>query len=158
MMNLKIFARFSIQDAGCGHADLFSFLKTKYKTVTYYGFEQMPKLLNVAAHRYKGEKNMTLQVANFLQKALPFTDYILASGSLNYRHKEEGFIYKAINTLYTQCRLGLGFNLLSGGVDAGTLLMAYDTQDIIRFCNSLSDKVELHQGYWKDDFTVFMYK
>ena len=145
-------------DAGCGHADLFSFLKTKYPTVTYYGCEQMPELLNIAARRYKGEKNITLRLANFLQDPLPHTDYILASGSLNYRQEKDEFIYKAISILYTQCRLGFGFNLLSGSVDEDNLLVAYEAQEIISFCHTLSGKVALHEGYWPDDFTVFMYK
>ena len=148
----------SVLDAGCGHADLISFLKEKYPTLIYYGYEQIPELLNIAAYRHKGEKNITLYLENFLQHALPLTDYILASGSLNYRHEENGFIYKAITTLYAQCRLGVGFNLLSGGVDADTLLVAYDVQEIIRFCGTLSNRVELQEGYWQDDFTVFMYR
>lgn len=148
----------SVMDAGCGHADLFVYLRNQYPSIVYHGCEQMPELLNIAAHRYKGEKNITLYLGNFLRNALPVTDYVLASGSLNYRHEEDGFIYKAISTLYAQCRLGLGFNLLRGGVDADTLLVAYDAQEIIRFCSTLSNKVELQEGYWQDDFTVFMYK
>lgn len=147
----------SVLDAGCGHADLFLFLRATFPSVVYHGCEQMPALLNVAAHRYKGEKNITLWLGNFLQQGLPLTDYVLVSGSLNYRHEDADFIYKAIESLYAKCRLGLGFNLLSYTED-GTLLASYDATDIVRFCNGLSDKVELHEGYWKDDFTVFMYK
>ena len=82
---------------------------------------------------------------------------MLVSGSLNYRHKDADFIYKAINALYAKCRLALGFNLLSYTED-GTLLASYDAKDIVRFCRDRSGQVELHEGYWKDDFTVFLYK
>jgi SAM-dependent methyltransferase len=148
----------SVLDAGCGYADLFIFLKDKYAAVTYYGCEQMPEVLNEAARRNKGKEKITLWVGNFLEEALPATDYILASGSLNYRQPDKEFIFKAIRTLYAQCRLGLGFNLLSGGVEPDTLLIAYDAQEITRFCYTLSAKVVLHQDYWPNDFTVFMYK
>lgn len=148
----------SVLDAGCGHADLFAFLRNKYPSLTYYGYEQMPELLNIAAHRYKGEANITLCLGNFLQDSLPVTDFVLASGSLNYRHSDDIFIYKAIETLYAHCRQGLGFNLLGGNDEPESLLVSYDIDKIVSFCQTLSGKTEWHEGYWKDDVTIFVYR
>ncbi|MBE7174614.1 MAG: class I SAM-dependent methyltransferase [Williamsia sp.] len=148
----------SVLDAGCGHADLYPFLQKKYPLLTYYGCEQLPQLLNVAAQRYKGANNIRLYLGDFLQASLPASDYIIVSGSLNYRHREEDYIYEAIRTLFAHCQIGLGFNLLSGGTEPGTLLVAYHPHQILRFCQTLTPNVQLHQGYWKDDFTIFMFK
>ena len=148
----------SVLDAGCGHADLFAFLKKRFSSVTYYGCEQIPDLLQVATQRYGREKNVTLLQGDFLDPAMPMTDFVLASGSLTYRHSNDDFVYKAIESLFANCRIALGFNLLSGSVEPNTLLRAYDPDDILRFCRTLSKTVQIQTGYWPDDFTVFLYK
>lgn len=148
----------SVLDAGCGHADLFPFLAKRFPSVTYYGCEQIPELLQVATQRYKRENNVILLESDFLDKAIPVTDYVLASGSLSYRHSDDDFVYNAIETLFTKCRIALGFNLLSGGVGPNTLLMAYHPDEILDFCRTLTNKVQIQVGYWPDDFTVFVYK
>src|ERR1700755_1796084 len=42
----------SVLDAGCGHADLFSYLSAIYNNIQYTGIEQLPALLTVAVKRY----------------------------------------------------------------------------------------------------------
>jgi SAM-dependent methyltransferase len=148
----------SVFDAGCGHADLWSFLTKTSVGVTYYGCEQIPELLQVATRRYGGQPNVVFLAGDFLDVAMPVTDYVLASGSLNYRHEDAQFIFKAIVALFAKCRIGLGFNLLSGGVEGSPLLRAYSVDEIVQFCRRISPRVELKVGYWPDDFTVFLYK
>lgn len=148
----------SVLDAGCGHADFFPFLQKRFPAVTYYGCEQIPELLQVATQRYKRETNVVLRQGDFLDNAMPVTDFVLASGSLNYRHSDDNFVYKAIETLFANCRIALGFNLLSGGVEPNTLLRAYPPDEILDFCRTLSTRVQIQVGYWPDDFTVFVYK
>lgn len=148
----------SVLDAGCGHADLFPFLTKRFSSLTYYGCEQIPDLLRVATQRYQGENNVVLLQGDFLDTAMPVTDYVLASGSLTYGHSDEKFVYKAIEALFAKCRIALGFNLLSGGVEPKTLLRAYPADEIVNFCGTLSKTVQLQVGYWPDDFTVFVYK
>jgi SAM-dependent methyltransferase len=151
-------SRHSVLDAGCGHADLYPFLNKRFSSVTYYGCEQIPELLQVATKRYQHENNVVLVEGDFLKLAIPMTDFVLASGSLTYRHSDENFVYNAIEALFAHCRIGLGFNLLSGGVEANTLLRSYPPEDILKFCQTLSKRVQLQAGYWPDDFTVFVYR
>ncbi|GAB3797842.1 class I SAM-dependent methyltransferase [Spirosoma humi] len=148
----------SVLDAGCGHADLFPFLTKRFPSVTYYGCEQIPDLFQVAAQRYKRENNVVLLQGDFLDKAIPITDFVLVSGSLSYRHSDDHFVYNAIETLFAKSRIALGFNLLSGGVESNTLLTTYNPDKILDFCRTLSKRVQIQVGYWPDDFTVFVYK
>jgi SAM-dependent methyltransferase len=148
----------SVLDAGCGHADLLPFLKSCYENVNYYGLEQMPELLTVATQRYQHEKTATFLSGDFMKSPLPVTDYVLACGSLSYRHHNKDFIFKAVEQLFSHCHLGAGFNLLSGGVPEDSLLIAYSPDEIYRFCKTLSPETTLHQGYWDNDFTIFMYQ
>ena len=146
----------SVLDAGCGHADLYPFLKARFRRLRYYGVEQIPELLDVAAARYGDETDAAFFTGDFLEAGLPFTDYIMACGALSYRHEDPLFIYKAIQKLFDSCRLGLAFNLLSEDPVAGGLLTGYEPQGILDFCRRLTRKVRLVTGYHKADFTVLM--
>lgn len=88
---------------------------------------------------------------------LPMHDYVLASGSLNYAGTDPAYIYKAISRLFDLSRLGLGFNLLRKVPYEG-LLIAYDPQDIVSYCRTLSNNVVLMSDYDVEGFTVFVYK
>ncbi|QKG56619.1 class I SAM-dependent methyltransferase [Hymenobacter sp. BRD128] len=151
-------AHCSVLDVGCGYADLYPYLRQRFAGVHYHGIEQMPELLALAQARYRDAPDITLATGDFLRQELPLSDYVLASGSLNYRQRQPGFIFQAIETLYASSRLGLGFNLLSWEPAGGGPLVAYDPADIVAFCQSLAPTVELHEGYRDGDFTVFVYR
>lgn len=150
-------AHCSVLDAGCGYADLYPYLRQRYVGVRYYGIEQVPELLAVARARYPDAADITLSPGDFLGDALPRTDYILASGALNYRQRNPSFIYQAIEQLFASCHVGLGFNLLSWAPTSGGPLAAYDPATILAFCHRLAPRAELVEGYWEGDFTVFVY-
>lgn len=151
-------AHCSVLDVGSGYSDLYPFLKQRFAGVRYSGIEQMAELLEVAQARYYHALDITLSQGDFLSVPLPLSDYVLASGALSYRHREPRFVYQAIARLFASCRLGLGFNLLDWEPPGGGPLAAYDPADIITFCETLTPKVVLRQGYWQGDFTVFMYR
>ncbi len=149
-------AHCSVLDVGCGYADLHPFLQQRFAGVRYHGIEQMPELLKLARTRYGHAPGVTLTTGDFLRAPLPPSDYVLASGSLNYRHRNPRFIYEAIEKLYADCRRGLGFNLLSWEPADGGPLAAYDPTAIVAFCQTLAPDVQLVEGYRDGDFTVFM--
>ena len=151
-------ANHSVLDVGCGYADLYPFLKQRFAGVQYRGIEQMPELLDVALARYCHCSDISLSSGDFLRSPLPLSDYVLASGSLNYRHRNPDFIYQALEKLFASCRLGLGFNLLSGEPAGSGPLAAYAPAAIVAFCQKLSPNVVLLDGYWEGDFTVFVYR
>lgn len=148
----------SVLDAGCGHADLYPYLRQRYAGVQYHGIEQMPELLAVARARYRHAADITLSSGDFLRTPLPAADYVLASGALNYRSRDPRFIYQAIEKLYGSCRIGLGFNLLSWEPPNGGPLAAYEPAKVLAFCRQLAPRAELLEGYWEGDFTVFVYR
>ena len=156
LAQIENLAHCSVLDVGCGYADLYPFLKQRFAGVQYTGIEQMPELLGVAQARYGSATDITLHDGDFLRGPLPPSDYVLASGSLNYRHRNPRFIYEAIEKLYAGCRRGLGFNLLSWEPADGGPLSAYDPTAIVAFCQTLAPDVQLVEGYRDGDFTVFM--
>jgi SAM-dependent methyltransferase len=151
-------AHCSVLDVGCGYADLYPFLKQRFAGVQYTGIEQMPELLALAEARYGPAADLRLRSGDFLRVPLPSSDYVLASGSLNYRNRAPHFIQQAIECLFASCQRGLGFNLLSWEPPGGGPLTAYDPAVIVAFCQTLAPRVKLIEGYRDGDFTVFMYR
>ena len=148
----------SVLDAGCGYADLYPFLLQRYPDLAHYtGVEQIPELANKAIRCYGHLPGTDFIGRSFLRGSLPLNDYALVSGSLNYGSSLPGYIYQAIDTLFSLCRRGLGFNLLSATADEG-LLVAYEAGDILAYCRTLSDNIKIVKDYVEDDFTIFMYK
>lgn len=148
----------SVMDAGCGYADLYPFLKERYPQMAHYhGIEQITELVDEAVLRHGNLSDTTFIAGNFLDADLPICDYVLASGSLNYGSSVNGFIYTAIERLYSNCAIALGFNLLRYMPVDGTLV-AYDPDDILDFCKTLSPNVVTKADYDEADFTVFIYR
>ena len=146
----------SVMDAGCGHGDLCPYLKALYPDCRYLGIEQIPELMETALERYGNLPETIFLQGNFITSPLPVTDYILVCGSLNYSSSDPEYIYKAIRKLFENCRIGLGFNLLSRVSKPG-LLRSYNADDIFHYSKNLSANVKLIEDYSEDDFTIFMY-
>lgn len=147
----------SVLDAGCGHGDLFAFLFPQFPLLSYTGVEQIPELLNEAIHRYNHLLAAQFISGNFMTDDLPLSDFVIASGSLNYFQSDPDFIYKAINILYACCRIGLGFNLLRKIVPNG-LITAYDPATILAYCKTICARVKIIDNYSEEDFTLFLYR
>lgn len=146
----------TVLDAGCGHGDLCVLLGSTYTGLQYYGVDHIPAVLDVAVERYGHLPDNHFFIGDFSAAALPVTDYVLACGSLNYRSTDADFITKTISKLFSECRIGLGFNLLSK-MDGEGFLVAYHPDTIKAFCYTLTDKVVLTTSYYGEDFTIFMY-
>lgn len=147
----------TVLDAGCGYGDLCAYLAERYDLAHYYGIEQIPELLDEASRRYWDVNDVTFISSNFLSMGLPVADFVFASGSLNYGSSDPGFIFKAITTLFEQCREGLAFNLLRSVPENG-LLVAYEPQLILEHCRTLTDQVIVKTDYADEDFTLWLYR
>lgn len=147
----------TILDAGCGQGDLFAFLSERYPDMaTYLGVDFIPEMVTAASGRFTSPQ-ATFWPVSFMSPDIPKYDYVLASGSLNYASADPAYIYKAISKLFELSRMGLGFNLLRTVACEG-LLIAYDPDDIVAYCRTLSDNVVVMRDYDVEDFTVFVYR
>lgn len=146
----------SVIDAGCGHSDLFPFLKIKYPGFFYTGIENNSAFLDIAIERYGDDPNAKFMLGDFTGAELPLADYILCCGALSYKNNESDFIKNTITKLFASCRYGLGFNLLSEVKNPGGIIVAYEPQEILAICRQLTPHVELHDGYLPGDFSIFL--
>jgi SAM-dependent methyltransferase len=148
----------SVLDVGCGHGDLRAYLDDKYPKMRYLGIDQMEDFLDIAIDRCANFPETSFFLGDYYVAKLPGVDYVIACGALSYRRSKPGSIYQVITKLFNTCRIAFGFNLLSKIETPGGILVAYDPQDILKHCQTLTGKVILHKGYLDDDFTVWMYR
>ena len=148
----------SVLDIGCGNGDLCYYLSQHFANVSYHGIDVIPVFLDNAIEKNKDVLSSTFYLGDFMQVNLPIADYILVSGSLNYKNSDPDFIFKAITHLYAHCNIALGFNLLSKMVNPDGILMAYAPKTITDFCKTLSYTVVVKENYVEGDFSVMVYK
>jgi len=146
-----------VLDAGCGHGDLCLFLNSKYTNLSYTGIDVMQPFIDVALERCKHLPHTHFLHGDFFSAKLSVVDYVFASGSLSYRNTIPRFIFRAITKLFNKSRVGFGFNLLASVKDAPGLIATYKPDVIMQHCHTLTSKVVLQQGYYKDDYTIWLY-
>lgn len=148
----------SILDIGCGNGDLCYYLSQYFTNFSYHGIDMIPAFLDNAVEKTKDFPDTTFYLGDFMQGNLPVVDYVLVSGSLNYKNSDPDFIFKAIAHLYAHCNKGLGFNLLSDTINTDGILMTYSPKTITDFCKTLSNSVVVEDNYVDGDFTVMVYR
>lgn len=148
----------SVLDVGCGHGDLRGFWANKYDGLRYAGIDQIDDFLDVAIARYSGYADTAFYLGDFMQADFPVMDFVVACGSLNYRNSDPDFIFKAIDRLYQKCKDGFVFNLLKNIDSKEGFLVSYDKEKIIDYCHGLCNDIVLKEGYYSDDYTIFLKK
>lgn len=149
----------TILDAGCGYGDLKAFLDRHFSDFDYIGIDQMPEFIAEARKRYEGIERTTFYQTDFSIAALPQVDYVIASGVLGYRCKDENFYTDMICKLYNSARIAFAFNMLDKSCfPQHDLLVGHDRDEILALCRALSPRVECFNDYLEDDFTVLMYR
>jgi len=149
----------SIMDLGCGQGDFKAFLDSRFSNFSYVGIDQMPEFIVEGERRYGHLANTDFYQTDFSSVELPTVDYVIASGALGYRCAKANWFNEVIAKMYGSATHALAFNML----DIATfpdhpLLVGHDAEKVVKFCKTLSSKVELIQGYLEDDFTIFMYR
>lgn len=159
MLNWGDLKACSILDLGCGFGDLRPFLAEHYADTIYLGIDFLKEFVDEAQQRYGHLPNTQFFQADFLTAGLPEVDCVIASGSLNYRSKNELHPWQSISKMWEIAQKGVILNLLDARYfQATTLLSGYQPQQVLDFCRQLDPHAELLDGYLPDDFTIFMRK
>ncbi len=87
-------------------------------------------------------------------------DYVLASGALSFKVKNnKDYYYSIIKKMYACAKKGVAFNMLNKSVhkDDATYA-AYDPQEVVNFCKIFCNNVHVITDYLPHDFTAYLYK
>jgi SAM-dependent methyltransferase len=148
----------SVCDVGCGFGDLYDYLASRFRGVTYTGIDLAPSLVGKARELHTGAD---FRVHDILEQRLTERfDYFLLSGALNYRFAE--------NMKLTRDMLALMFELADEGVAANFLTsyvnyehprnFHHNPEAVFALARSMTRWVTIRHDYPLWEFTLFMYK
>jgi SAM-dependent methyltransferase len=146
-----------VLDLGCGYGDLKTYVDSHFHGVSYLGVDHLPEFID-EARQYHGEGADTGFVcADFLNAILPQADYVLASGALGYRSRNQLHPFSIIGQMWQACTRGVAFNLLDARhFEADEVLCGHHPDAILDYCRRFDPQAELITGYLPDDFTIFL--
>jgi cyclopropane fatty-acyl-phospholipid synthase-like methyltransferase len=145
-----------ILDVGCGLGGLYKFFLTKNITVDYTGIDIVPAFVERAREQFLGAQFMCGNADSFTEEY----DYILASGTFNLQvENATSYYFELLRHLFDHARIGLAFNMLDiRSHESDDMYKAYDKDEVVAFCRTLTPHVVLVDTYLTWDFTVYMYK
>lgn len=148
-----------VLDVGCGLGDFYAWLMSRLKAVDYSGVDITPSMIEAASKCYP-EVPFKIQNINEIEKAEPTYDFVFASGIFNRKVPDhEAFVLETIKGMFSLCKSGIAFNILSTRADFFEEEEYYaNPEKMLDFCMGLSRKVILRHDYMPHDFTVYIYK
>lgn len=105
-------AKFKLLDYGCGYGAFYEFIKDKFPSVEYTGYDISNEMIDYARNRHGDAKwKSEISVANNF-------DYVVASGLFNVKQQVaerewQDYVLAEIETMNKLSRKGLAFNLLT---------------------------------------------
>ena len=156
---------FSICDAGCGLGDLNKYLETiGYTHYSYLGLDIVPEFLEECAKNYSSSRyhfaNRNFMIEDISDLSF---DYAVSSQAFTIQYREENnnydLIFRALENLFRQCKIGMSFNFFSDKVDFYKSGTAYHNPvKILEFVYSLSANVILDNSCLPYECTITVFK
>lgn len=159
--------RFSINDVGCGHGDLFTYLTEQHnKSVTnYWGYDLSQRVLNNISDEIKSNSKVSfycISGPNLLHTA----DYSVANGIFNtnfrisFRKQHLRAFEEVIHGMWTKSIHGVAFNVLVRQERQPYDGLFYFDQSYIEdfLASSFTDKFEVRSDYDPIDVSFFVTK
>jgi cyclopropane fatty-acyl-phospholipid synthase-like methyltransferase len=154
---------FSILDFGCGYGALIEYLKSKYISFSYTGYDISEEMINQA------KKVFTDSHFNFTssEKSLSNYDYVIASGIFNVKLDTdilewEKYIFETLEKLNELSSKGFSFNILTSYSDKEFMkdyLYYADPCFFFDYCKkNFSKNIALLHDYNLYEFTIIVRK
>ena len=147
-----------ILDIGCGFADYYNFLASKFQNINYHGVDISKKMIDTGK---KLHPDLNLSLINVFETPLSETFNVVTANGIFYLLGKESkkmmqtFIYK----MFEMCDNVVVFNSLSTwATDQEANEFYADPLETVAYCKSLTEWVTLRHDYHPRDFTIYMYK
>lgn len=149
----------TILDVGCGLGSFYGWLKNRLKNFQYTGVDITPSMVELASASYPGIE-FKVQNINDIEKPEPLYDFVFASGIFNRKIAgHQIFVKQTIESMFSICRVGAAFNILSTRSDFFEDEEYYaGPGEMLDYCMGLSRKSVLRHDYMPHDFTVYIYR
>lgn len=155
---------FTINDLGCGYGALLDYMKDYYQNFKYFGADICSQMIDAAKYRHLLNSSTEFKNTGKLDH---LSDYSLASGIFNVRHKRTdkewvSYLHNTLNILHKTCSHGFAFNCLtlySEKEKKKNNLYYADPCQLFDFCKkNYSKQVALLHDYGLYEFTIIVRK
>ncbi|CAN2170088.1 AdoMet_MTases domain containing protein [Candidatus Nanopelagicaceae bacterium] len=148
----------SVLDLGSGFGDFFSYLESQGTYISkYLGIEVSKEMLFAAQQQFEGNPRVSFSQADFLKYNSGSWDFVVASGSLNYRFgaNMSEYLESVISKYSNICQKGLLINLLTDRVDYMQLQHAHYNPELVQhMMQKYFSSVIVIENYGLYEFTV----
>jgi ubiquinone/menaquinone biosynthesis C-methylase UbiE len=145
-------------DVGSGFGDFYSYLlRNQIAVQSYLGIDISNEMIKFSKNRYSKFENVSFLEISATDKKIPSSDFVFASGSLNYNLETDMWEYltQFVQFYKNRVQKGLIFNLLSTKVDFVEDHHAhYDPEKVKQLVSRYFPKVNIFEGYGLYEFTV----
>ena len=146
----------SVLDVGCGHGDL------SHHFDDYLGIDLRNSAIITARQKYE-DKWKGLFQSNFLNQSVFETegefDWCFASGAFALKDNWEETTRKTVERMFSLCKKGMAFNLLSDSCENKDVDMRHCTAgDVSLLMRSVTGRYVIRYDYLPNDLTVYAYK
>jgi len=157
-------SHFSVLDFGCGYGAMFAYMKERFESFSYAGFD-ISEAMITQARATQGDEEATWCVS--LEQAELSIDYVIASGifnvKLDYRNEEWlAYILETLTCMNQLAGKAFAFNVLTQYSDKPyrkSYLYYADPQFLFRNCKEhFSRMVALLHDYPLYEFTIYVRK
>jgi len=148
----------SVLDVGCGFGDLYGYLLDRGLHINYTGVDLSPDFIDIARITYP---DAAFIMADFETAPLSGKfDWAFASGTFNLRLADNpGLIRNSLKKMFKLSKKGLAVDFLSSHAAFKDSSLHYqDPEDLLAFCETLSDRVVVKSDYRPAEFCVYVYK
>jgi SAM-dependent methyltransferase len=144
-----------ILDVGCGLGDFYKFFLKKEIEVEYTGIDIVPTFVERAKVRFPDAHCVCGNIETLTDEY----DYIFASGVFNINVTDaKTYYFRMIENIFRHTRIGFAFNMLNiQSHQSDDTYIAYDKDEVVAFCKTISPQVVVIDTYLPWDFTVYMY-
>jgi SAM-dependent methyltransferase len=156
-------SNFSVLDYGCGYGALYEYLRTKFTSFDYTGYDISEAMLAEAKKKYPGKNIRWISSAD----NIPPHDFVMASGILNVKLNFtkplwEKYIKAVLQQMNSWCRKGFAFNILTKYSDREHMkkhLYYADPAFLFDYCKkNFSKYVAVLHDYPLYEFTIHVKK
>ena len=153
----------SVAEVGCGAGHLVDHLQEHSIAAEYCGFDLSPRMIEAARSRHPGVR---FECVDLLRCEEPENfDVVLCSGLFHVKPDPaasawEEFVRAMLRRMWSMCRVGIGFNLMSDQVDYRVPGLHYtDPGATLRFCQEeFSRFAVVRHDYPLYEYTTHVYR
>lgn len=153
----------SMMDVGCGYGGLYQYALSKNIDINYTGIDVADNMVNWAISNLPSANFICADVLAFeFREAF---DYVVCNGILTQKLsipalQMDEFAAQLIRRLFSLCRIGIAFNVMSTKVNYFSNNLYYrNPAELLAWCLAeISPHIRIDHGYPLFEYTVYLYR